>query len=60
MPPTVGAGNGRPERRARGVWLPVAVVFLLSLGVVALPEEHNAAVQEQPQQEVVPVVRVRP
>lgn len=55
MPPTVGGGNGRSDRRSvKCVLLPLAVVFLLSLGVAAVPEEqHNAAVPEQPKQEVV-------
>lgn len=32
--------------------LPLAVAFLLTVGVVAVPEEQNAAVQEQSQQQV--------
>lgn len=55
MPSMVSGGNGRSDRRSvRCVLFPLAVVFLLSLGVAAVPEEqHNAAVPEQPKQEVV-------
>lgn len=48
----VGGGNGRADRNVMCVLFPLAAVFLLSVGVVAAPEEHNAAVQEQPPQEV--------
>lgn len=59
MPPMVRGGNGRSDRSsARCVLFPLAVVFLLSLGVAAVPEEqHNAAVPEQPKQEVVSSVK---
>lgn len=55
----VGGGNGRFDRRSvRYVLFPLAVLFLLSLGVAAVPEEqHNAAVAEQPKQEVVSSVK---
>lgn len=52
MPLMVGVGNGRADRNVMCVLFPLAAVFLLSVGVVAVPEEHNAAVQEQPPQEV--------
>ncbi|TKS75031.1 Transmembrane protein 165 [Collichthys lucidus] len=49
MPLTVGGGHGPVHR----VLLPLAAaaVFLLSVGVAAVPEEHKPAVQEQPPQE---------
>lgn len=49
MPPTSN------RRSVKYVLFPLAVVFLLSLGVAAaVPEEqHNVAVAEQPKQEVV-------
>lgn len=53
MPLRVGGGNGRAHRNVMCVLFPLAAVFLLSIGVVAVPEEHDAAVQEQPPQEVV-------
>lgn len=59
MPPTVGGGNGRSNRKSgKYVLFPLAVLFLLSLGVAAVPEEqHNAAVPEQPKQEVASSVK---
>ncbi|XP_076582538.1 putative divalent cation/proton antiporter TMEM165 [Chaetodon auriga] len=51
MPLTVGGGDGRAVRNVMSVWFPLAAVFLLSVGVAAVPEEPKAAVQEQPQQE---------
>lgn len=54
MPLMVGGGNGRADRNVMCVLFLLAAVVLLSVGVVAVPEEHVAAVQEQPQQEVVP------
>lgn len=55
----VRGGNGRSDRSSvRCVLFPLAVVLLLSLGVAAVPEEqHNAAVPEQPKQEVVSSVK---
>ncbi len=52
MPLTVGGGDGRADRNVVFVLFPLAAVFLLSVGVAAVPEEHKAAVQEQPPQEV--------
>lgn len=53
MPLMVGGVNGRARRKVMCTSLRLAAVFLLSVGVVAVPEENNAAVQEQPPQEVV-------
>lgn len=52
MPLMVGGGNGRADRNVMSVLFPLAAVLLLSVGVVAVPEEHNAAVQEELPQEV--------
>ncbi|XP_051233329.1 transmembrane protein 165 [Dicentrarchus labrax] len=51
MPLMVGGGDGRTDRNVMCVLFPLAAVFLLSVGVAAVPEEHKAAVQEQPPQE---------
>lgn len=49
MPLRVG---GRADRNVMRLLFPLAAVFLLSVGVAAaVPEEHKAAVQEQPPQE---------
>lgn len=54
MPLTVGGRDGRGDKNVMSVLLPLAAVFLLSVGVAAIPEEHKAAVQEQPPQEKAP------
>uniref|UniRef100_H3DJV7 GDT1 family protein n=1 Tax=Tetraodon nigroviridis TaxID=99883 RepID=H3DJV7_TETNG len=45
-------GNGGTPQTPMRLLLPLAVAFLLTVGVVAVPEEQNAAVQEQPQPQV--------
>lgn len=52
MPLMVGGGNGRADRNVMCLLFPLAAVFLLSVGVAAVPEEHKTGVQEQPAQEV--------
>lgn len=47
-----GRGNGGTPRTPMRFLFPLAVAFLLTVGVVAVPEEQNAAVQELPQQQV--------
>lgn len=47
-----GRGNGGTHRTLVRFLFPIAVAVLLTAGVVAVPEEQNAAVQEQPQQQV--------
>lgn len=49
---SVGRGNGGTHRTVIRYLYPLAVVLLLTVGVVAVPEEQNAAAQEQPQQQV--------
>lgn len=53
MPLMVGGGNGRAGRKMMCASLRLVAVFLLSVRVVAVPEDNVAAVQEQPPQEVV-------
>lgn len=45
--------DGRADRTVMRSLFPLFVAFLFSVGVVAVPEEHNAAVQEQQSQQVV-------
>lgn len=47
-----GRGNGGTPRTPMRFLFPLAVAFLLTVGVVAVPEEQNAAVQELSQQQV--------
>lgn len=54
MPLMVSGRNGWADRNVMSVLFLLAAVGLLSVGVVAVPEEQGAAVQEQPQQEVIP------
>lgn len=52
-----GRGNGGTRLTLMPFLFPLAVAFLLTVGVVAVPEEQNAAVQEQSQQQVaLPIV----
>ncbi|XP_011612849.1 putative divalent cation/proton antiporter TMEM165 [Takifugu rubripes] len=48
---SVGRGNGGTHRTVISYLFPLAVVLLLTVGVVAVPEEQNAAAQVQPQQQ---------
>ncbi len=52
MPATVGGGDGRADRNVMRVLFSLAAVVLLSVGVAAVPEEHKAAVQEEPPEQV--------
>lgn len=56
----VGGRDGRADRTVMRSLFPLAVAFLLSVGVVAVPEEHNAAVQEQQSQQVVHMISLVP
>lgn len=47
-----GRGNGGTRQTLIRFFFPLAVAFLLTVGVVAIPEEQNAAVHEQSQQQV--------
>lgn len=48
----VSRGNGGNRRTVIRSLFSLAVVFLLTVGVVAVPEEQIAAVQDQQQQQV--------
>ncbi|KAM7388583.1 hypothetical protein PAMP_024748 [Pampus punctatissimus] len=50
MPVMVGGGDGRAQRNVICVLLPLAAVLLLSVGVVASPEEQKP-IQDQPPHE---------
>lgn len=44
--------HGRADRNITGVSVPLAVLFLLSFGIVASVPEEQKSLQQQPQQEV--------
>lgn len=56
----VGGRDGQAERTVMRSLFPLAVALLLSVGVVAVPEEHNAAVQEQQSQQVTHMISLVP
>lgn len=50
----VGAGHGRANRNVMCVWLPLAAVLLLSVGVAAIQEEHKSVQEQSPQEQKAP------